>query len=116
MADAEAQLATDGERLKQAKEVIDLALDLARNCAASYRKARHEVRKMWNRAFFREIFVQRGNVIRFEYEEPFASLFSSHKTQIVDLAGQCVNRLPLLSALRAQESAYAASSPSGSAS
>jgi len=34
---AEAQLATDGEKLKQTKEIIDLALDLAKNCAASYR-------------------------------------------------------------------------------
>jgi hypothetical protein len=48
----------------------------------------------------REIFVQEGNVIRFEYQEPFASLFGSHKTQIVDLAGRCVNRLELLGALR----------------
>ncbi|HEX9410574.1 MAG TPA: recombinase family protein, partial [Actinomycetota bacterium] len=79
VADAEAQLSTDGEKLKQAKEVIDLALDLAKNCAASYRKARPEVRKMWNRAFFREIFAEGGSIIRFEYEEPFASLLGSHK-------------------------------------
>jgi len=55
VAEAEAQLATDGERLKQTKEVIDLALQLAKNCAGTYRKARAEVRRMWNRAFFREI-------------------------------------------------------------
>jgi hypothetical protein len=87
VADAEAQLAADGEKLNQAKEVIDLALTLARDCAASYRKARPDVRKMWNRAFFREIFVEKGNVIRFEYEEPFATLLGSHKGQIVDLRG-----------------------------
>jgi len=52
VADAESQLATDGEKLAQAKQIIDLALDLAKDCAASYRKAKPEVRKMWNRAFF----------------------------------------------------------------
>ncbi len=87
VAEAEAQLATDGEKLKQAKEVIDVALELAKNCAASYRKARPEVRKMWNRAFFREMFVEDGKISRFEYEEPFASLLGSHKGQIVEVAG-----------------------------
>jgi hypothetical protein len=36
----------DGEKLTQAKQVIDLALDVAKDCAASYRKARPEIRKM----------------------------------------------------------------------
>jgi hypothetical protein len=42
VADAESQLATDGEKLAQAKQIIDLALDLAKDCAASYRKAKPE--------------------------------------------------------------------------
>jgi site-specific DNA recombinase len=58
VAEAESQLATDGDRLKQAKEIIDLALDLARDCAASYRKAKPEVRRMWIRAFFGAIRVR----------------------------------------------------------
>ena len=103
MAEAEAQLATDGERLKQAREIIDLALDLAKNCTSSYRKTRPEV-KMWNRAFFRAIRVHDGRIEDFTYEEPFASLLGSHKGSIVDLAGRCVNRLPLLDALRRQAS------------
>jgi len=105
VAEAESQLATDGERLKQAKDIIHLALDLAKNCAASYRKARPEVRKMWNRAFFGAIRVHDGKVEDFTYEEPFASLLGSHKGSMVDLAGRCVNRLPLLFALRSQASA-----------
>ena len=79
VAETESQLATDGEKLKQAKEIIDLALDLTKNCAASYRKAGPEVRKMWNRAFFRMIRVRDGAIDGFTYEEPFASLLSSHK-------------------------------------
>jgi hypothetical protein len=104
VAEAESQLATDGAKLKQATKVIDLALDLAKNCAASYGKARPEVRKMWNQAFFRSIRVQDGRIADSTYEEPFASLLGSHKGLIVDLAGRCVNRLPLFNALRKQAS------------
>ena len=85
MAQAEVQLTTDGESLKQAKQIIDVALDLAKNCAASYLKAKADVRKMWNQAFFRKVLVRDGEVDGHEYEEPFASLLGSHKSQIVDL-------------------------------
>jgi site-specific DNA recombinase len=102
VAEAEAQLAADGEKLNQAREVIDLALNLAKDCAASYRKARPEVRKMWNQAFFREIVVDDGNVIRIEYEEPFATLLGSHKGQIVEVRGvEPLSLSDLLGLLRA---------------
>jgi hypothetical protein len=55
---------------------------------------------MWNRIFFREILVKEGNVSRFEYEEPFASLLGSHKGQIVEVRGF----EPLTSAVRRQRS------------
>jgi hypothetical protein len=71
-------------------------LDLAKDCAASCRKARPDVRKMWNRAFFQTINVREGAIADFTYEEPFASLLGSHKGSIVDLAGRCVNRLSSL--------------------
>jgi len=76
--EAESQLAADGGKLTQAKQIIDLALDLAGNCATSYRKARPEVRKMWNQAFFRAIHVRDGTIAEFTYEEPFAPLLGSH--------------------------------------
>ena len=85
--DPHTQLASDGEKLAQAKEIIDLALDLAKDCAASYRKARPEVRKMWNRAFFRTVRVRDGGIAEFTYEEPFASLLGSHKGSMVDPRG-----------------------------
>jgi site-specific DNA recombinase len=91
VADAESQLAVDGEKLAQAKQIIDLALELAENCAASYRKAKPEVRKMWNHAFFDTIRVRDGVVADFTYEEPFVSLLGSHKGSIV-LADRCANR------------------------
>jgi site-specific DNA recombinase len=87
VAEAESQLANDGDKLAQAKQIIDLALDLAKDCATSYRKAKPEVRKMWNRAFFRTIGVRDGTIADFEYEEPFASLLGSHKGSMVDPRG-----------------------------
>ncbi len=87
VAEAESRLATHGERLAQAKQIIDLALDLAKDCATSYRKARPDVRKMWNRAFFRTIRVREGAVADFTYEEPLASLLGSHKGSMVDPRG-----------------------------
>ena len=87
VAEAESQLANDGEKLAQAKQIIDLALDLAKDCTASYRKARPEVRKMWNRAFFNKIRIRDGVIADFTYEEPFASLLGSHKGSMVDPRG-----------------------------
>jgi hypothetical protein len=76
-----------GEKLTQAKQIIDLAVDLAKDCATSYGKAGPEVRKMWNRAFFRTINVRDGAIADFTYEEPFASLLGSHKGSMVDPRG-----------------------------
>jgi hypothetical protein len=74
-------------RGRSPRPVDDLALDLAKDCAASYRKARPDVRKMWNRAFFQTIHVREGAIADFKYEEPFASLLASHKGSIVVLTG-----------------------------
>ncbi len=87
VAEAESQLANDGQKLAQAKLIIDLALDLAKDCVTSYRKARPDVRKMWNRAFFQSIRVRDGAIADFTYEEPFASLLGSHKGSMVDPRG-----------------------------
>jgi site-specific DNA recombinase len=87
VAEAESRLATDGEKLEQAKQIIDLALDLAKDCATSYHKARPDVRKMWNRAFFQTIRVRDGAIADFTYEEPFGSLLGSHKGSMVDMKG-----------------------------
>jgi site-specific DNA recombinase len=102
VAEAESQLAIDGEKLAQTKEIIELALDLADNCAASYGKAGPDVRKMWNRAFFQTIRIRDGRIEDFAYEEPFASLLGSHNDSMVEVGGiepPCSNdRLGLLRA------------------
>jgi hypothetical protein len=94
VAETESQLATDGEKLKQAKQIIDLALDLAKDCASSYGKARPDARKMWNRAFFRTIRVRDSRIADFTYEEPFASLLGSHKGSMVEVRGFEPGRRP----------------------
>ncbi len=99
VAEAESQLATDGEKLKQAKQNIDVAFDLAKNCAASYGKAKPDVRKMWNRAFFDNIRVRNCTIDAFTYEEPFVSLLGSHKGSMVDLRGHYSNSVEDLQAL-----------------
>jgi hypothetical protein len=53
----------------------------------SYHKARPDVRKMWNRAFFQTIRVRDGAIADFTYEEPFGSLLGSHKGSMVELRG-----------------------------
>jgi hypothetical protein len=60
-----------------------VALDLAKDCAASYSKAKREVRKMWNRAFFNTIRVRDGAAAGFTYGESFESLLGSHKDSMV---------------------------------
>jgi len=58
-----------------------------RKTAASYRKARPDVRRMWNRAFFQTIAF--GTAIAdFTYEEPFAPLLGPHKGAIMVLANR----------------------------
>jgi hypothetical protein len=94
VAEAESQLAHDGELLAQAEECHgDLALDLAKDCATSYRNAGPEARMIWNWAFFRTICVRDGRIERFDYEEPFTSLLGSHKGSMVDPRGCHSNSL-----------------------
>jgi len=42
---------------------------------------------MWNRPFFQKMLVEEGDFIRFEYEEPIASLLGSHEGSIEGLSG-----------------------------
>lgn len=96
VAEAEAQLSSEGAKLKKATEVIELALNLAESCPEAYLRAQPDVRKLWNQAFFRKILVRSGppaQATQAVYEEPFAFLLGSHKddgshkSKIVELPG-----------------------------
>ena len=91
---AEAQLSSEGAKLKKATEVIELALGLAESCPDAYLRAQPDVRKLWNQAFLGKILVRSGPSTQAQavYEEPFASLLGSkesgsHKSRIVELPG-----------------------------
>ena len=78
-AEAEAQLSSEGAKLKKATEEIELALGLAESCPDAYLRAQPDVRKLWNQAFFRMILVSSGPSAQAEavYEEPFAALLDA---------------------------------------
>jgi hypothetical protein len=77
----------DGEKLTQAKQIIDLALDLAKDCAASHRKARPEIRKCGTEPFSARSELATARSPEVGYEEPFSSLLGSHKGSMVEVRG-----------------------------
>jgi hypothetical protein len=90
------------------QDVLRTAIQLAANCHIAYMKARPSVRRRFNDAILEPAFVKDRKIARAEFSEVFAPLFSrpsSNKALKVDLAGQCVNRLPLLQALEDQAAA-----------
>ena len=87
VSEAESQLANDREKLAQAKQIIDLALDLAENCAASYRKASPEVRKMWTAHSSERSAFGRAQSPTSAYEEPIASFLGSQRGSMVEVRG-----------------------------
>jgi DNA invertase Pin-like site-specific DNA recombinase len=96
--------ATEGD-LEGWQDVLRTAIQLAGNCHAAYLKARPSVRRRFNAALLEAVFVKDRAIVRAEFSEVFAPLFSrpsSNKTLKVDLAGRCVNRLPLLQTLQNQ--------------
>jgi hypothetical protein len=84
------------------------AIKLAGNCHAAYLKARPSVRRRFNQAVLEAVYVKDRRIARPEFSEVFAPLFSrpgSNKPLEVDLAGRCVNHLPLLLELQNQSAA-----------
>lgn len=80
----ELQMADGTSDLRQAMELIALALKLARNCHASYRKASPETKKLWNQAFFDRIVVKDRAVVEAGYAEPFRAIFAAGEGDVSD--------------------------------
>jgi len=105
---AKAELQTTEGDLEGWQGVLRTAIRLAGNCHAAYLKARPSVRRRFNDAVLRPVYIKDRKIARAEFSEVFAPLFSrpsSNKALKVDLAGRCVNRLPLLQALQGQAAA-----------
>lgn len=82
--DLEARMADQTAQLAQARELVALALKLARNCYRSYRKASPETKKLWNQAFFDRITVKGREVVDVRYAEPFRAIFGIGEGRVSD--------------------------------
>jgi site-specific DNA recombinase len=82
--DLESRTADQTARLGQARELVGLALKLARNCHASYRKASSETKKLWGQAFFEDIVVKDRAVVDVRYAEPFRAIFAAEAGRVSD--------------------------------
>jgi hypothetical protein len=69
------QIGVGKSGLEKAREVADCgAMTLLENCRQAYLDAQDGVRRNWNRAIFKAIYVGDGLVKAFDYREPFAAL------------------------------------------
>jgi hypothetical protein len=74
--------------LEQTRELIRLAVNLAKNCLDSYRAASPETRKLLNQAIFEHTVVKDRRAAQASYAEPFATpLGGSDKSGLVARAG-----------------------------
>ena len=92
---------TDGQtvQIKQARELIALAVKVSQNCYAGYRKASPETKKLWNKAMFESITVKNREIVKTVYQEPFKTLLGrkgSNKRNLVDRTGHYSNHLDML--------------------
>jgi site-specific DNA recombinase len=58
------------------EDVVRTAIDLAGNCHAAYLKARPSVRRRFNQAVLETVYVKDRSLVRAEFSEVFAPLFS----------------------------------------
>jgi hypothetical protein len=55
--------------------VIGLAINLAGNCHQAYLKANPKVRRRFNEAVLKSVYVKDGKVSKAEFQDPFKALF-----------------------------------------
>lgn len=84
IANLEAQLQTVSAKFDLFEEIIRKAVDMASNCAEAYKKASPKVRRMFNQAFFKKIYVKNKKVSGAKYTEPFDLLFNFDKSSNKD--------------------------------
>jgi hypothetical protein len=102
---AKAELETAEGDLEGWQDVLRTAIRLAGNCHSAYMRARPSVRRRFNDAVLDAVYIRDRQIGRTEFSAVFSPLFSrpsSNKALKVDLAGRCVNRLPLLRRLQDQ--------------
>lgn len=80
----ESRRADQTTKLGQARELVALALKLARNCHASYRKASPETKRLRNQAFFEEVIVRDRKVVEVRYAQLFQAIFATQEGRVSD--------------------------------
>lgn len=89
----ESRMGNQTEKLEQARELIEKAITLTRNCHEGYTTAPPDGKKLWNQVFFAEIVVKDRTIVRATYQEPFRALFTfqetgvSNKELLVEVSG-----------------------------
>jgi site-specific DNA recombinase len=73
---AKSELVATEADLEKWQEVLTLAIGLAGSCHAAYLKANPKVRRRFNQAVLKAVYVEDGKVKRAEYTDVFAALFS----------------------------------------
>ena len=75
--------AVDRGVLEKARDVADQALRVLAECRSWYIGAEDELRRSWNRALFKAIYVGDGLVKDFELREPLQVLFAETSSNSV---------------------------------
>jgi hypothetical protein len=73
---AKAELAATEADLDKWQEVLTLAIKLAGSCHPAYLKASPKVRRRFNEAVLKAVYIRDGKVARAEFTDVFAALFS----------------------------------------
>jgi len=88
VAEAEVHVTKSAERLEGARELVDVALELAARCDRTYGSAAPHKRRHYNQSFFEAVYVQDRKVVDVAYRAPFGALLAgSIKTPKVEAAG-----------------------------
>ncbi len=95
------ELDVQTDELHETRDILDIAVKLAKNVGRSFEKATPDVKKLWLEACFREIQVSGKEISSFAYREPFDRLVAidggssptTGSNSTAWLARQCSNRL-----------------------
>ncbi|HET6771349.1 MAG TPA: recombinase family protein [Actinomycetota bacterium] len=82
----ESRATTRTTNLHEAKQLVALALKLARNWYTSYRKASPDTKRRWNQAVFDDIVVGHRKVTETVYAEPFRTILAVREGRVSDKA------------------------------
>ena len=78
MATVKGLLAAAEASVERVHEVAVTAAKEAENCHQAYLKAGDHERRLMNQAFFQRVLVTEDGVVKWEYQEPFATLMELH--------------------------------------